>query len=58
MAKNKKNASSAKNIGKIAKQPKLSAAMMVPLILILGIIPLIVHLQVVPLTPDVYPFWK
>ena len=58
MAKNKKNAVPAKAAGKTAKQPKLSMASVVPLILILGLIPLVVHLQVVPLSADVHPFWK
>ena len=58
MAKTKKNSAPAKAAGKNKSQIKLTIALMVPLILVLGIIPLIVHLQVVPLSADVHPFWK
>ena len=58
MAKKQKNSAPAKAAGKSAKQLKLGAALMIPLILILGIIPLVVHMQLVPLSAEVQPFWK
>ena len=58
MAKKQKNSAPAKAAGKSAKQLKLGAALMIPLILVLGIIPLVVHMQLVPLSAEVQPFWK